>query len=170
MDKLLKINNLLKFVTRNLSYIGALSIVVMTVIIAIDVVLRYFFNSPMIGAHEVIEYLVLMIFVFCISDCWDSGMHVAMTIVYNKVMRMRSFFNVVIGLTGFTIFSILGWKLAAETIYAFNFDQISTELMLPIWPAKAVTFLCIFFFSLKLLIFTFLSVIRLKTQIIQTTR
>ena len=164
MDKMKQINNYLVSISKVFSHIGAFCIAVMTAIIAIDVVLRYFFNRPMTGAHEVVEYLVLMTFVLFISDCWDSGMHVAMTIVYDKALRMRSFFNIVIGIAGVIVFSLLAWKLGGETVFAFTAKQISSELMFPIWPAKALAFLCILLFSLKLLIFTFISATRHETH------
>jgi TRAP-type transport system small permease protein len=150
MDNLRKINNLLLFIARIFSYIGAVLIMVMTALIVLDVILRYFLNRPMLGAHEIIEYLLLLTFFLFITDCWNAGSHVKMEIVYEKTLRMRPLFNAVIGITGALLFSGLAWKVGEEMVYAIHANQVSSELLLPIWPFKLVAILCLLLFILQL--------------------
>lgn len=152
MDNLRKTNNLLLFIARIFSYIGAVLIMAMMALIVLDVILRYFLNRPMLGAHEVVEYLLLLTFFLFITDCWNAGSHVKMEIVYEKTVRMRPLFNAVIGITGALLFAGLAWKVGEEMVYAINANQVSSELLLPIWPFKLVAILCLLLFILQLAI------------------
>jgi TRAP-type C4-dicarboxylate transport system permease small subunit len=150
MDTLQNIHKRLLFIARLFSYIGAVLIMAMMVLIVFDVFLRYFLNRPMLGAHEVVEYLLLMTFFLFLTDCWNVGSHVKMEIVYEKAVRLRPTFNAIIGITGALLFAGLAWKVGEEMVYAIQANQVSSELLLPIWPFKLVAIACLLLFIVQL--------------------
>ena len=101
MTLLNTINELLKTVSRWFSYAGALLILAMTALISYDVFLRYALNEPMLGAHEMVEYMLLTCFFLFITDCWNASTHVRMSIVYEKMTGgVKKAADAFIGITG----------------------------------------------------------------------
>ena len=87
MTLLHTINSTLKTVARWFSYAGALLILAITALISYDVFLRYVMNDPMLGAQEVVAFMLLTSFFLFITDCWNASTHVRMSIVYEKISR-----------------------------------------------------------------------------------
>ena len=69
-------NETLKTVSRWFGWVGGLLILAMTALISYDVILRYVMNAPMIGAHEMVNYMLLMCFFLFLTDCWNASTHV----------------------------------------------------------------------------------------------
>ena len=69
-------NETLKTVSRWFGWVGGLRILAMTALISYDVILRYVMNAPMIGAHEMVNYMLLMCFFLFLTDCWNASTHV----------------------------------------------------------------------------------------------
>jgi len=148
-------NDLQLTVSRWFSYAGAILILAMTVLITYDVILRYFFNDPMLGAHEMVEYLLLTCFFLFLTDCWNASTHVRMGIVYEKMTGwVKKAADAFIGITGALLFGVMALKIWEELLYAFEADQISSELLMPIWPFKLVALLCLALFVAQLAIST----------------
>ena len=155
MNSLKTANDLLLTVSRWFSYAGAILILAMTVLITYDVILRYFFNDPMLGAHEMVEYLLLTCFFLFLTDCWNASTHVRMGIVYEKMTGwVKKTADAFIGITGALLFGVMALKIWEELLYAFEADQISSELLMPIWPFKLVALLCLALFVAQLAIST----------------
>jgi len=150
VEGLKRIHDLFVRLSRFLAYFGAAFIAAMTLLIVLDVVLRYFYNAPMMGAHEVVEYLLLLTFFLFLPDCWNAGSHVRMEIVYEKAVSLRRVFDAIIGISGALLFAGMAWKIFEELQYAIGAGQVSSELMFPIWPFKLVAFLCLLIFIVQL--------------------
>lgn len=151
MTLLNTINEMLKTVSRWFSYGGALLILAMTALISYDVFLRYVLNEPMLGAHEMVEYMLLTCFFLFITDCWNASTHVRMSIVYEKFQgRMKQAADAFVGITGGLLFGAMALKIWEELLYALEADQVSSELLMPIWPFKLVALLCLVLFVAQL--------------------
>jgi TRAP-type C4-dicarboxylate transport system permease small subunit len=145
------INEKLKTVSRWFAWAGALLILCMTALISYDVILRYGLDSPMIGAHEAVEYMLLMCFYFFLADCWNASTHVRMGIVYTKMTGgVKKAADLFIGAAGALLFGAMTLKVWEELLYAFEADQVSSEILMPIWPFKLVALLCLVLFVLQL--------------------
>jgi len=155
MEALVKLDAICKKVSRIFSYAGAFFIVALTVLIALDVVMRYFFNRPMLGAHELCEYMLLLSFFLFLTDCWNVDTHVRMDIVYARTSKgVRRTCDVIIGIVGALLFAGMAWKIFCELVYAVGSHEVSSELHMSIWPFKAVALLCLIVFILQLTLST----------------
>ncbi len=151
MTLLHSINDLLKRLARWFAYAGALLILAMMALISYDVFLRYVLNDPILGAHEIVEYLLLMCFFFFLTDCWNASTHVRMGIVYEKMTgRVKKAADVFVGAAGALLFGVMTLKIWGELMYALEADQVSSELLLPIWPFKIGALICLVLFVAQL--------------------
>lgn len=153
MTLLHSINDLLKRLARWFSYAGAILILAITALISYDVILRYAFNAPMLGTHEVVAYMLLTCFFLFITDCWNVSTHVRMSIVYEKFHgTVKKAADAFVGLAGGLLFGVMAIKVGEELLYALEADQVSSELLMPIWPFKIVALLCLVLFVVQLLV------------------
>jgi TRAP-type C4-dicarboxylate transport system permease small subunit len=147
------INELLKTVSRWFSYAGALLILAITALISYDVFLRYVLNDPMLGAQEVVAFMLLCSFFLFITDCWNASTHVRMSIVYEKFHgKVKQVADAFVGITGGLLFGVMALKIWEELLYALEADQVSSELLMPIWPFKLVALLCLVLFVAQLFV------------------
>ena len=151
MTLLHTINEILKSVSRWFAYTGALLILAITALITYDVFRRYVLNDPMLGTHELVEYMLLATFFLFITDCWNASTHVRMSIVYEKMTGgVKKAADAFVGVTGALLFGVMAWKIWEELFYAIEVGQVSSELLMPIWPFKVVAFLCLMLFVSQL--------------------
>jgi TRAP-type C4-dicarboxylate transport system permease small subunit len=147
------INDSLKRVARWFSYAGALIILAITALISYDVILRYALNAPMLGTHEMVAYMLLTSFFLFITDCWNVSTHVRMEIIYEKFHGgTKKAADAFVGITGGLLFGVMALKVWEELLYALEADQVSSELLMPIWPFKLVALLCLALFVAQLFV------------------
>ena len=56
-----RIHKKMEWLSSNLSYLGSIALFAMMSLTTVDVVGRYFFNKPVLGAFELTEFLVLIL-------------------------------------------------------------------------------------------------------------
>ncbi len=103
-----------------LSRIGCLALFAMMGLTVVDVVGRYVFNAPILGAFELISFLVsVMIFSF-LSYAQSQKAHVTVDILVNtfskKAQSVVDVFNYGIGLVMMVLISWKGFEKALESL------------------------------------------------------
>ena len=102
-----------------LASLAACLIIFVMLAIGVDVVMRYFFGSPMLWVQEIAEYnLVYMTF---LATAWLLGKegHVKLDVFLNQLgPRIQLIFNVITSFVGAIICAILTW-FGAEVVWEF---------------------------------------------------
>ena len=70
-----------------LSYIGNAALAAMMLLATVDVIGRYFFNSPVLGAYEMTEYLMLILVFSFLALAQSARVHISVDIVFNRLPR-----------------------------------------------------------------------------------
>ena len=68
-----------------LSYIGNTALCAMMLLTTADVVGRYFFNAPVLGAYEITEYLMLIMVFSFLALAQSAKVHINVDIVFNRL-------------------------------------------------------------------------------------
>ncbi len=68
-----------------LSYIGNIALAAMMLLTTADVIGRYFFNAPVLGAYEVTEYLMLIMVFSFLALAQSAKVHINVDIVFNRL-------------------------------------------------------------------------------------
>jgi len=108
--------------------IGVVVLMLMMFFVAVDVFLRYIFNSPILGAYEAIELMMAVVFCYGIAYTQIHKGHVAVSVVVSRLgEKTQSIIDSVVYLISFAIFALLTWRtflkaravwLSGETTYA----------------------------------------------------
>jgi TRAP-type C4-dicarboxylate transport system permease small subunit len=68
-----------------ISYIGNFALAAMMLLSTMDVIGRYFFNSPVLGAYEITEYLMLIMVFSFLALAQSEKAHINVDIVFNRL-------------------------------------------------------------------------------------
>ncbi len=147
-------------VSKIASGVGAGVLAVMMFLSAMDVLLRYFLNSPISGALELTQYMMLIVVVAGLAHCTIDKSHIRVEVLIERCPdRVKTI------LYAFTSFLTLGLFLLAARqafVYAgmlFDSNLTSPVLFIPAFPFAIVLGLgiCVFCLALVAEFFYFLS-------------
>jgi len=130
--------------SRGLHAVGVFGgIPVLVIVLSIDVLLRYVFNSPLAWGSEVSSLILLVVFFACLPQVTRSRGHIRMDMLYRLMPpAARAVSDVLSGLAGF-VFSIL---LAVESFRSglnmLRWGERAEMIALPYWPFAFFAGLC----------------------------
>ena len=108
-------------------------------VVVIDVVMRYFFNSPLEGSFELISlYLMVGLFFFALSDTLAHDAHVAVDILHLYMSpRMRHAAELVGYVLATPVFAAVCYLSAVTTWESFQGnDVLAGHIPWPTWVAQ----------------------------------
>lgn len=113
------------------------------VMVTLDVVLRYVFNSPLPWGRDVNGLLLLITVFSSLPHAWDRGYHIRMEVFYNRLHgRARNLADVATGVAGILFFGLMGVQALRFTPYMAATGETGEDLLLPFWPFMAYMGFC----------------------------
>ena len=110
--------------------VGRVILALMVVLITLDVVLRYFFNRPIKGSYELIEFMMVLLVFLGLAYTQTKKGHVSVTLFTSKLSPSQM---AVIGsatyLLCLIIFSLITWRGIVQA-EALRIDGTSSDLLL----------------------------------------
>ena len=122
-------------ISRYLSYIGDLSIAGMMLLTTVDVVGRYFFNSPVLGAYEITEYLMLIMVFSFLAFAQSEKAHINVDIVFNRLpVKMRAGLERFNHLACLVMMVLVTWMGVHRVLDIIKSGEASPLLKIPDYP------------------------------------
>ena len=135
--------NILHHAIQALAALGAAVLALAMFVTFADVVLRYFFHSPITGVYEVIELAMGLLSPIAILYCSCRKAHVSVNIVYNTLrpgaQKITALFS--LGCT-LLVFAVMAWQSFYHILDVVDSRLTTPTLELPMWPAAVVIFVC----------------------------
>ena len=121
--------------SRALAFISCCLLFLMMMLTFIDVTGRYIFNSPLPALHEIISFTMPGL-IFCILPlvCVREE-HVTIDLLdgfFSK--RLKRFQAIFVNLISCAAMFFLAWRLAEKSAAHFEFDEVTDDLYLILWP------------------------------------
>lgn len=153
-------------VERVLTGIGAAIVMVMMFLTSLDVILRYIFKSPLGGAYELQEFLLVGVVFLGLGDIQAMKGHLNVDLLTSRLSpRMQIFFGIVGYVISLVIFSLITWQSGLRAWKAFDTGQIREGIVgYPLWPAKSMIPVGTAFLCLRLIRDIIIDSRRLKTN------
>ena len=119
------------------SFIAAVFMFLIMVIVFCDVVLRYVFNSPLSWAYDLIAlYLMAGVFFLILSEAYASNAHVNVDVLQQKFpavgIRLSEIVTCIVSIIVFSLIAWFGWQRAADSYRAA--DVMAGAIPWPMWP------------------------------------
>jgi len=146
-------DDLLQWLEKAGAAVCGVAIFIMVGLTTVDVVLRYFFNAPLIGAYEVMEFLLVGVTFLSFAYVQRVKGHVGMDILLQKLGRKGNLILEVVGcLLALGCLWAAVWQTASEAWDAFvTGDYIGEIVRLYYWPPKTAIALGLGLFCLTLI-------------------
>lgn len=118
---------------------AVLNLIIMAVIVS-DVVLRYFFHSPLIWATELIGwYLMVLVFYAALSGAFSHQSHIRVDILRARTSkRVQRLMEIVTCATAALAFCLIAQLAAARAWESFQGKEVMSGIInWPSWPPPA---------------------------------
>ncbi len=123
--------NLLNKIEEN--FIGV-ALFATTMIIFINVIMRYFFDAGITWAEEAVRYLMIWIAFIGGSTCFRKGVHVSIDFFLDIVPRKVRFFMLVVITIICSVFTAVMAYYGVKVVeFIMNSGQVSPALSMPMW-------------------------------------
>ena len=126
--------SLINRISSGLAGISGIAILIITLIVTADVVMRYLLNRPLLFAGETCEFLLALIIFAGFAYTFQKGGHIRIDLITRRLpsrlryrMRMATFGTAIIYLI------VLTWQIFLFIKECYSFNRASTVLLFPIW-------------------------------------
>jgi tripartite ATP-independent transporter DctM subunit len=137
---------------RVLSQIAAVILMLMMLITAADVLLRYVFNRPILGTVELTEFMMALLVFLALAYTQKEKGHVNVDLILSRVSpRFQSSLETINGCIVLGTFALITWRLLkyAELIRTGQYE--SPTWLIPFYPFIYVAAFCSFVMGLVIL-------------------
>lgn len=135
LDKANLLGRLITAPSRVGFYIAGGILGLMMLLTTADVTLRYTLNSPITGALEITEYMMLSLFALGISYATLSKGHISVDILHDRLSeRTQAVLDSVTGIISTGMLSIVTWQTFVQAKLKYSSGAISTALEIPSFP------------------------------------
>lgn len=129
------ISKKLGWLSRALSYVGAIVLFALMCLTAVDVACRYLFNAPILGVFEITEFMVLIVIFSFLASSQSHKSHVAVDLLIElfprKVQRAVDIFNHVVCLI---LMGLITWQGVVRAMELKEVGEASPNLQIPDYP------------------------------------
>jgi len=115
--------------------VGRVILALMVLLITVDVVLRYFFNRPIKGSYELVEFMLVMLVFLGLAFTQTRKGHVSISLLTNRLSPgSMAIIGSVTHLLSLAIFSIITWRCVLQAEVLRTKGTSSAVLLIPGFP------------------------------------
>lgn len=132
-------------VSQALKYLAAALLLVVAVLIAIDVGMRFFLNRPIIGIAEIVANGIVVIAFLQLSYAIRIGGMLRSELLINALgPRGKIALEAITGLLGITLFLLIAWSSWDPMMRAIASHEFEghASFQVPTWPLKSIIVVC----------------------------
>jgi TRAP-type C4-dicarboxylate transport system permease small subunit len=118
---------------------AGISLLFMVVLIAVGVVLRYAFATPILGINEIVQLNSVAVVMLALPWATSEGAHVRVDVLDNAIGRFGRFVGDVLSRVLSTfVLAVLVWRAGLKALDALEYGDATNMLSLPLWPFYAI--------------------------------
>jgi TRAP-type C4-dicarboxylate transport system permease small subunit len=147
------VSTLISLLIKAMVCLATATLAAMMFLMAADVICRYFFNAPISGGLELIEYMMAIIVPLSVAYCALQNAHVSVELLVEKLsprtQKILKFFT-----SGLSIIfvGLISWQNFIYIREIYNSNMTSAVLKIPAFPFVAATAVGMSVFAIVLFI------------------
>jgi TRAP-type C4-dicarboxylate transport system permease small subunit len=131
------------FIWMNTIAEGALFVMMMLTVM--DVILRRFFGSPIVGTYDLVAMMGAVVVGFSVAKTsWDRGHVYVDFLIENRSKAIKNSFFIATRIVGIILFAFLSYHLVKKGIFLYNSHETSMTLRVPMYPITFALAACFF--------------------------
>jgi len=112
----------------------------MALVVVLDILLRIFFNKPILGVIELETFMLAILCFFSLAYTQIRKGHVRVDIFVGKLPpRFQAIINGIFFIFSIFVFAVLSWQYVRQALEAVEADEASVVMTWPMWPFYLVT-------------------------------
>ncbi|MBN2420173.1 MAG: TRAP transporter small permease [Deltaproteobacteria bacterium] len=128
-------NKLNSYLVLILKHLAIWILTAMMLLTAVDVCLRYVFNSPVTGSYELVEFMMALVVPFSIVFCASEKSHINVDLIIGHFSeRVRSFFAFLGNILSLILFVLITWQTCIYIAEEYESKVTSAVLYIPVYP------------------------------------
>jgi TRAP-type C4-dicarboxylate transport system permease small subunit len=125
-----------------LGSVGAGVIFALMLVTGVDVVGRYVFNRPLLGAFELAELALAIMVLFGWSYNQAVKGHIDIDLLYKRLPHgAQTIIDFLIPLLGLSLFVFVSWQAINFTLTSIGWGETTEMLHIPVWIFKLMIFI-----------------------------
>jgi TRAP-type C4-dicarboxylate transport system permease small subunit len=115
--------------------VGVFILVLMMLLTATDVSMRYFLNRPILGSYEVSEFMMAVLAACIIAHAARLKVHVNVDLLLNILPgRVQNVIGVFTNFICFVFFGLLCWRIILQSEVLHEAGSVSATISIPDFP------------------------------------
>ena len=132
---------------------GGIFLILLTLIVAYEVVMRYLFNRPTMWVFEVSQLLLMVMVMLTLGYALKKERHVAMSAVVDLLPdKMINWIDGLTSILGAMVCFVIAYQGLLMTLSSLHTHQRLQDTGLPLWPIKLTVFIGFFLISLQFIV------------------
>lgn len=120
--------------SRGAAILGGVATLVIAGSITLDVLLRYFLNSPLLWVDELASFLQMLIIFGGLAHTFLCGGHVRVDLVTGRLSgAARAWLRVATLGLGLAFLGVVVWVTAESAVTAYRYGRVATVTLWPLW-------------------------------------
>jgi|APSaa5957512622_1039677.scaffolds.fasta_scaffold27813_1 TRAP-type C4-dicarboxylate transport system permease small subunit len=113
------------------------------ILVSIDVLLRYGFNTPLLWGNEVSALLLMIVFFASVPRCTNENGHIRMELFYQRMgARGKNLADLLSALSGLIVTIFLSVGAFGSSAEMFAYGEGAEMIDIPYWPFAVFMGLC----------------------------
>lgn len=130
-----RVEKVIESIVGILATVAATVLALMMFLMAADVFCRYFFNSPIPGGLELVEYMMAILVPFSIAYCALRRSHVAVDMIVERFPKaVRQVIGTITTILSVLFLGVLCWQNILNIFDSYHSNMTSAVLKLPSYP------------------------------------
>ena len=114
--------------------LSGISTLAIAIFISADVLLRYFFNSPLLFVDEVASFLLVLVIFGGLGYTFLRGGHVRVDLITTHLRpALRAWLRAGGLVVGIAFILLVSWTTLQSALTAFRYGRVSTVMLYPLW-------------------------------------
>lgn len=140
-----------------------LMLTIMTLLIGLDVILRFAFGTPIRGTHDLVGLCMLMLFLLGLPHSWRGEHHVRMDMFYRAMSPgVRRIVDIFSALAAIVFAVMLAYQAYRYIPSLQRIGSSTVTLRIPYWPFAIVIFASAVLFAISVVFDLALTLFRRK--------
>ena len=142
-----------EWAVHSLTFLSAVALGILLVVTFASVIMRYFFNAPILGSNEIIQLASVVLVMLAMPGAAQKGMHIRVDVFDNWIGAIgRLAGDILTRAVSVYLLGILAWRAWGKLLDAAEFGDATNMLTIPLWPFYGLLILGSVLYALVLII------------------
>ncbi len=131
-------NGFLSWLSQTTILISGISVLVITLLISFDVLMRYFLDQPQLFVDELTSFLLVAVIFLGTGPTFQKGGHIQVDLLTSRLSsRTQDRMRILTLLIGIILLAVITYETWISTAVAFRLGRVSAVMLYPLWIAMA---------------------------------